>query len=186
MQHISSDIIEKASQGDLGSFEMIYKAASPFVYNVAYRVVNSREEAEDVTQDVFLTIHRNLKNFRFESSLKTWIYRIAVNCAINQAKKTAKIKDKSVEYDENIVEAKAVTAEKIEMSQEYQSEVVDSLLKVLNPDQKACVVLRNIEGLSYEEIAETLKININTVRSRLKRARETLLAFHKEVTKNEM
>jgi RNA polymerase sigma-70 factor (ECF subfamily) len=74
----------------------------------------------------------------------------------------------------------------MEMSSAYQEELVNSLLQTLNPDQKVCVILRSIEDLSYQEIADVLKININTVRSRLKRARETLLNLRKEVGENEM
>ena len=72
------------------------------------------------------------------------------------------------------------------IEKEQQEKVISTLLKALNPDQRACVVLRSIEGLSYQEIAESLNININTVRSRLKRARETLLALRKEMVQNEL
>jgi RNA polymerase sigma-70 factor (ECF subfamily) len=75
-------------------------------------------------------------------------------------------------------------SEKIE--EEQHEKVISTLLEALNPDQRACIVLRNIEGLSYQEIAESLNININTVRTRLKRAREKLIALRKEMVKNEM
>ena len=72
------------------------------------------------------------------------------------------------------------------MNKEYHEKIVSSLLTLLTPDQRMCILLRNMEGLSYEEIAKTLKININTVRSRIKRARETLLTFKKEVVRDEL
>ncbi len=181
MQGINDDILISAAAGDLASFEAVYKASASFVYNVALRIVNNKEDAEEVTQEVFLIIHHKLKSFRFESSFKTWVYRITANCALNFAKKMSKPLNKTVEYDEQITPQAVAGAVEQHMDQEDQRKVIDDLLNALNPDQRACVVLRNIEGLSYEEIAGALKININTVRSRLKRARENLLALKKKV-----
>ncbi len=181
MQDIPEDILIKAAEGDVDSYEIIYKAAASFVYNVAYRVVRNREDAEEVTQDVFLIVYRKLKEFRFESSLKTWIYRITVNCAINFAKKSSKVRNKMTTYDDQMTKETVSHEAYKEVDKEYYTKVVNDMLGVLNPDQRACIVLRNIEGLSYQEVAEALKININTVRSRLKRARESLLALRKKV-----
>jgi RNA polymerase sigma-70 factor (ECF subfamily) len=186
MQDISREILIKASEGDLGSFEIIYKATADFVYNVAYRIVSNRHDAEEIAQEVFLSVYHKLKDFRFQSSLKTWIYRITVNCAINYSKKMSREKEKRKVYDEDPNTAKVFDAPAVRDSDKTREEIIGSLLANLNPDQKACIVLRSIEGLSYEEIADTLKIGINTVRSRLKRAREKLLSLKKEVIKNEM
>jgi RNA polymerase sigma-70 factor, ECF subfamily len=184
IQDISEEILTEAAEGDLKSFEIIYRSASGFVYNVAYRIVHNKQDAEELTQEVFLNVYRNLKTFRFQSSFKTWIYRITANCAINYAKKISREKDRKKEYHENLNPWKAVTESKIDS--QIHKESVGLLLKTLNTDQRMCVVLRNIEGLSYQEIADTLKISINTVRSRLKRAREKLLAMRGEVIKNEL
>lgn len=185
MQEISTEILVKAAEGDLNSFELIYRTMAQFVYGVAYRVVHNQEEAEEVAQEAFLTIYHKLKTFRFEASFKTWVYRITMNCAINHAKKIAREKQGRMEYDENLLPGKNSPFEAVG-GQGDKEELVQSLLQTLNPDQRACVILRNIEGLSYQEIADALKININTVRSRLKRAREALLPLRKEVIKNEM
>ena len=179
MAEISNDTIEKASRGDVDAFEVIYKEYFSFVANLALRVVNRREEAEEVAQDVFMTIFRNLKNFRFESSLKTWIYRVTVNTAINHAKRFSK--HEAVEY----TEALSVAAPVDNAVQENLSEEnISRLLTAVTADQRACLVLRAVEGLSYQEIADTLKIPVNTVRSRIKRAREAMIALRKEVIKN--
>jgi RNA polymerase sigma-70 factor (ECF subfamily) len=175
MEDISKDTLVKASQGDMQAFEEVYKASSSFVYNVAFRVVNNREDALEVAQEVFMVIYNKLKDFRFESSFKTWAYRITANHAINFAKKNSRAK--TVPFEESFGEGAVYNDAQVQMDQEHQSKLVESLLGELNPDQRACVVLRDIQGLSYEEIAQALNININTVRSRLKRSREKLLSL---------
>ena len=186
MDNITENTIIKASEGDTEAFESIYKEYSGFVYNVAFRVVNNMDEAQEVTQEVFLAVYRKLKSFMFKSSFKTWVYRIAVNMAIDYTRKMSREKDYTVLYEETDGLNKAIDplGEKIE--REQQEKNISTLLNALSPDQRACIVLRSIEGLSYQEIAESLGININTVRSRLKRAREKLIALRKEMVKNEM
>lgn len=179
MNDITHDIIIQAAQGNRESFEAIYKDCSGYVFNVAYRIVGRQEDAQEVTQDVFFTIYKKLRTFRFASSFKTWVYRITVNTAINYVKKVKKETSRHVEFNDefSVIDRSNEVVNKAE--REYQSNKIDALLKMINPDQRACVVLRSIEGLSYKEIAETLNININTVRTRLKRARESLLALRK-------
>ncbi len=172
-EEIARDLLIRAAQGDIQAFEEVYKASSSFVYNVAFRIVNNREDALEVAQEVFMSIHHKLKTFRFESSFKTWTYRITANCAINFAKKNSRTK--TVPYEDSFGEGAVFNEAQMQIDREFQSKLVGRLLAELNPDQRACVVLRDIQGLSYEGIAQALNININTVRSRLKRSREKLL-----------
>ncbi|MDE1921431.1 MAG: RNA polymerase sigma factor [Candidatus Omnitrophica bacterium] len=176
---IAQDILIRASRGEAQAFEEVYKATSGFVYNVALRIVNNREDALEVAQEVFLIVHDKLKTFRFESSFKTWVYRITANTAINFAKKNSRLK--SVPFEESLMEPPAENEALTQMDQEYHNRLVEKLLGELNCEQRACVVLRDIQGLSYEEMAQALNININTVRSRLKRAREKLLSLKQSV-----
>lgn len=186
MREISEDIIQRAARGDVDAFEAIYRAYSGFVCNVAFRIVNKREDAEEVTQEVFILIYRKLKSFRFQSSLKTWIYRITVNTAINMSKKWNKERKHMTEYNDQLNSQVLPSGVQNTIGQEYHENLIVQLLGSLNAEQRECVVLRNMEQLSYLEIAQTLNININTVRSRLKRAREALLLLKKEVMINEM
>ncbi|MGA2775791.1 MAG: RNA polymerase sigma factor, partial [Candidatus Omnitrophota bacterium] len=152
----------KAQGDDLESFENIYKETSGFIYNIAFRIVNNKQDAEEVVQDVFLNIYHNLKNFRFQSSFKTWVYRITVNCAINYVKKMTREKNRIKEYGNNLIQTGEISQEpEIEKTNEGQEKIINSLLGLLDVNQRACIVLRNIEGLSYQEISNTLKININ-------------------------
>ncbi len=186
MNNLSENIIIEASEGNVESFEDIYKAYSDFVYNVAFRVVNNADAAQEITQEVFIAVYRKLKSFKFKSSFKTWIYRITTNSAINFAKKRSKEQSRIVEYNDKSEFNMTLDPVSDKFEEEQHEKTLSSLLKALNPDQRACVVLRNIEGLSYQEISESLNININTVRSRLKRAREKLITLRKEMVENEM
>ncbi len=186
MDNISADILRKAAAGDIGAFEAIYRAYAPFVYNVAYRMVEAKEDAEEVTQEVFLIIHRKLNSFMFRSSLKTWVYRITANCAINLLNKRNREHKSRVDMDDVLEFMPSLVNTRQHMENEDHDYKVRMLLNLLNPDEKACVVLRNIEGLSYIQIAQSLNVNINTVRTRLKRAREKMLKARKEVIADEL
>lgn len=179
MDEIGEDIIKRAIDGDELAFEEIYKAYFGFVSSVAYRIVSKSEEAEEVCQEVFMTIYRKMSSFRQESSLKTWVYRITINHALKYAKKKSKESKGMVEYDEEGSIASLTKDARQKMDDEQNEKQVEKLLGYLNLEQRACIILRSIEGLSYQEIASTLKIPINTVRSRIKRARESMLAFRK-------
>lgn len=186
MDKITNETIKKAAKGDIHAFEELYQNTSEYVYNVAWRVINKHEDVEEVVQEVFLLIYRKLKDFRFEASFKTWVYRITVNTAIDYLRKTSPEKEKTVGYSEQIPNATVPNEIEEKINDEYRKKTVKSVLKILSPEQRTCIVLRNIEDLSYQEIANILEININTVRSRLRRARETLLSMRKEVLHHEL
>jgi RNA polymerase sigma-70 factor (ECF subfamily) len=177
MHYISDELVIKAAAGEISAFEDIYRATSGFVYNIALRVTNNRSDADEVTQDVFLKAYDKIGSFEFRSSFKTWIYRIAVNTAINYCKRQDRTERRSVEYNPAIHDVAAPDkSDEVLHRQDIENRVVSALAK-LDPDQRACIILREMEGLDYRSIADTLNIKINTVRSRLKRARERLLTL---------
>ncbi len=185
MSEISSEILTRAANGDMGAFEQVYKKFSGFVYNISLKVTHNSHDAEEVTQDIFMKIYHNLKTFRFHSSFKTWVYRIAINTAINYQRLSIKKESQRVDFEMVTLthgdEGKVLD----DIIKQEETAQVDSLLKALNPVHHICLILREIEGLSYQEIAGILKIPINTVRSRLKRAREALMAKRGAI-KNEL
>src|SRR5262245_50182050 len=147
MQDVSDEIIDKAAAGDVDAFELIYKGYFQFVSNVALRMARNRQDAEDIVQDVFVTLFGQLKNFRFDSALKTWIYRITVNTSINYSKKHSRHEHQNIDDFE--------LAGKMESAEDEESkDMTATLLNLLNADQRACLVLRSVEGLSYQQIAE--------------------------------
>lgn len=187
MKEIEKTTILKAAAGDMTAFEEIYRTASGFVYTTALAVTRNTADAEEVTQDVFLKIYAHLKGFRFQSSLKTWIYRITMNTALNVCRKNSEERGRRADYDLALKTQPAPDTATVRLEQDEIRDALGSLLDNLNPDQRACIVLREIEGLSYQEIAESLEVNINTVRTRLKRAREALLkARQRGVNKDEL
>jgi RNA polymerase sigma-70 factor (ECF subfamily) len=167
------------------SFDQIFERYQAMVYSLALRILGDREEALDVSQEVFLTIYRKLGAFRGESSLKTWIYCITANKASNRYRWWNRLRRRgtisleehlssSSEHDRTYsLKSTIRSPEDALLIQEEQSEVEQMLLE-LPLQQRIAVVMRDIEGLSYEEIAETLKISIGTVKSRIARGRETL------------
>ncbi|OIP26004.1 hypothetical protein AUK22_07360 [bacterium CG2_30_54_10] len=174
MTEINEPTIQRACHGDPRAFAEVYNAFVALVFSVAFRISNVREDAEEITQEVFVNLFRKFSQFSFLSSLKTWIYRIAVNTALNARRTNVREAAKRVLAQQSLLLAQAPP----QPDEIIQSEVeVQELLSRLPVEQRVCIVLRNIEGLSYQEIAETLQINLNTVRSRLKRAREALLAW---------
>ncbi|MCK4532276.1 RNA polymerase sigma factor [bacterium] len=187
MQEITKNIIIQASKGDIGAFEIIYKTSADFVYSIALSITKNIDTAEDITQEVFIKIYKNLKKFQFRSTFKTWIYRIAINTAINDYKKRSKEMGKRDDF-ELALKTHCVNdiTEEIIGRKDKERQLL-SFLDTLNKEQRTCIILREIERLSYKEISEVLKININTVRSRLKRARIALLACRKKgVIKDEL
>jgi RNA polymerase sigma-70 factor (ECF subfamily) len=175
MNDIALDVLERASVGNMDAFGQIYKATSSFVYNVAFRTTHNSADAEEVTQDVFMKIYKNLKGFQLRSAFKTWVYRITVNTAINRYRKSKKEEKNRVDYD-NIIESLPDSRLATEGVAQRDNEArLNALLDMLSYEHKTCLILREIEGLSYQEIAGTLRIPVNTVRSRLKRARQALL-----------
>lgn len=179
---ISRELILKASSGDMIAFEEIYRLTSGLVYNVALRIARQHAEAEDITQEVFIKMYSALPKFRFRSSFKTWLYRITTNTAISHCRKSGRESDLAAKYKDHLeIEAQQGQPASPAVTNENEK-IIGDMLARLDDNQRACVVLRDMEGLSYDEIASILNIPLNTVRSRLHRARETLLEFAKKET----
>ena len=177
MREIAKATIEMAARGDTTAFEEIYKQCSSTVYTIALGITRNRQDAEEAAQDVFVKVFRGLKNFRFGSSFGTWLYRITVNTAINIYRKHAWHGAASLRYDE-LKDTRTVAADMQRQGSKQQDVAarVTALLDNISPEHRSCIVLREIEGLDYKEMAGALNIPLNTVRSRLKRAREALIA----------
>jgi len=175
-------LITGLRQGAEQAYELLLHRYQQPVYNLVYRLMNDPADASDVVQEVFLKIFRNIGHFRKGSTLKTWIYRIAVNEAHNHRRwftrhqrpevAFAVGEDASGPHEENLTDPGRSPFE-LTLNEETRVLVEQALAK-LNPKFRAAVVLRDIEDLSYEEIAVVLEVSLGTVKSRILRGREAL------------
>ncbi len=165
---------------------MIYEASSAYVYHLALRMNENPEDAKEVAQEVFLKIYGSLGRFNYRSSFKTWVYRITINTAINHYRR--RLKEQKIRGEWHWVQKRdshGIFSD--EVSWNDKSRIRDAVLRGLSPEQRACILLREMEGLNYQEISEVLSIKLNTVRTRIKRAREKILeAMRKEGIDDEM
>jgi RNA polymerase sigma-70 factor, ECF subfamily len=171
------DLITRFKGGDKSAFEEIVREYQDKIYNLCRHMLRDPHSAEDAAQDVFLKAYQALPKFMPEASLFTWLYRIATNTCIDYKRKPI---FESLFGDsgggERLVHDRASDApspERLYTSKEIDRALQEGLGK-LSPKLRAIIVLKEMEELSYEEIAETLEISMGTVKSRIARAREEL------------
>jgi RNA polymerase sigma-70 factor (ECF subfamily) len=189
-----STLVERASSGDSYAFEALVARYQDRVYNIALRMVRRAEEAEDVTQETFLKVYKALPNFGGRSAFYTWIFRIAVNASLSRLRSLGRRRQHEVgvplgaradgESSSAIPEPASKErgpAESVEAADSVQR--VQLAVDTLEPDDRAVVVLRDFEGLSYDEIAEAVSSTRAAVKSRLHRARLELATKLKDLLK---
>jgi RNA polymerase sigma-70 factor (ECF subfamily) len=183
-------MIERLRAGEMTAFDELVEQYQSLVHALAFRILNDPEDARDATQETFLKIYRHFSNFRGEASLKTWICRIAINQArsmerwwrrrhrcnlisldspiitLGLLEETERSLKDSLESDEATPEAEVLRRER--------SARLERALADLKKDFRIAVILRDIEGLSYEEIAWVTEVSVGTVKSRIARGREML------------
>lgn len=182
-----SELVTAAQQGDREAFGSLVERYQDRVYNTLVRVVGSREDALDVTQEAFVQAYVKLASFRGESKFFTWLYRIAMNLALSHRRKRRP--NLSVdEMRQNIGEepiSDQASPEKVAISQEHAATVQQALAE-LGDQHCQILVLREMENCSYEEISEILEMPVGTVRSRLFRARLQLKEKLQEMLPHEV
>jgi len=172
-----NSLVDRYLAGDMTAFDELMIRYERQVYRVCYRFVNNRDDAMDLAQEVFIKAFEHLANFRRESSMKTWLYRIAMNHCINHVKKNAR---EFVEISDNVGSTRASVHS--EMEQREQREQFRLLVKRLPPKQKAILEMRIHEQLSYEEIATMSGRSISTIKASVFFALEKLRKLVKEPT----
>lgn len=170
------DLASRHRYGDSAAFAEVYRAHAQMVFNLCLRMVGRREEAEDLAQDVFLRIHRHLGRFSGRSTLKTWIYRVTLNhCRSKLSRKRWFWRSLKEEDEEGGVQLadEGRDPEQTTLARDDARTVMRALLQI-KPVFREAVVLRDLEGMSYDEISGILNVRIGTVRSRIARGREQL------------
>lgn len=164
-----SDLIYNIKQGDLNAFRSLVDKYKDSISNVVIGLLGNTPEAEEVGQEVFLRFFYKIDNFRLESSLKTYLTRIAINLSLNELKRRKKNKERFI-YSEDFKYEK----ESAENNDYEKKDLIEKALQMLKPSLRAVVILRLMEGYSTKETASILKIPSGTVLSRLSRAQEKL------------
>ena len=177
--------LERLRRGDANAFERLVEERSGEIFGLLYRLTESRDEAKDLTQETFLRAFQNISSFRGDSDLRTWIYRIAINQARNRWRWwRRRRRDATFSLDSTdaggrqsllatLKSDKARDPEQDTLAHERES-ALRQALGTLRRVYREAVILRDIEGLAYEEIALALDISIGTVKSRLARGRQEL------------
>ncbi|MGC9326188.1 MAG: RNA polymerase sigma factor [Candidatus Hinthialibacter sp.] len=180
LRNDENDLIRLCQVGDRAAFERLYRRYAKDVFTMAMRIVRSTELAEEVTQEVFISLYRDIQKFQFQSAFTTWLYRIVYRRAADQFRKIRKHKDHTIPLmsdDERGAGYEAVEtgADPVDRAIENeQREMLEKAMDSLTPKQRAIMVLRYTHHLSYEEIAEVLRCRIGTVKSRLNRAHKMM------------
>jgi len=179
-REIDQALVERVQAGDKKAFDILVLKYQHRIIKLVARFVRNGDEVQDVTQEAFIKAYRALKNFRGDSAFYTWLYRIAINTAKNylvsanrRATESAVDAQDAEQYEGGDWLREYATPEKELLAQEIKR-VIHKSISELPSDLKEAVTLREMEGLSYEEIAEVMDCPIGTVRSRIFRAREAI------------
>ena len=184
-KNFEKEIIRKVKSGDVNAFEEIVKLYEKRICQTIYFMVKDDSIVEDIAQEVFIKIYKNLSRFNEQSSLYTWIYRITMNACYDEIKKEQKIKTFSTyievdDHEEEVeIEDETQDVENI-IENEFDKQMLIKAIKNLPSESRALIVLRDIKGFSYWEISDMLKLKLGTVKSKISRAR---LALKNELEK---
>ena len=176
-------LVEQCQQGDISAMERLILKYQNRLYNVILRICSNPDDAAELTQETFVKIIENIGRFEGKSRFYTWAFRIAVNLTINYCRKNARLGFKSLDSDDSEVGERTSQALREFLKDEKSPdpvgvaqnrelcELVSQTIMALEEDHRAVLVLRDIEGMSYAQIAQVLEIELGTVRSRISRAR---------------
>lgn len=176
MELNENKLIERASGGDPSAFNRLMEAHERRMYAVALRMCGNREDAQDCLQEAMLRIYRSISSFKGQSSFGTWVYRITMNTCLDELRRK---KNKQSTSLDGLLDTgwspqdESASPEKHAVQSETRR-LLHQAIQDLPEDMRSAIVLRDIQGLSYEEIAQALDINVGTIKSRISRGRDKL------------
>jgi RNA polymerase sigma-70 factor (ECF subfamily) len=182
-REVDQQLVERAQRGDKRAFDLLVSKYQRKLARLLSRFIRDSTEVEDVTQEAFIKAYRALPSFRGDSAFYTWLYRIGINTAKNylvalgrRAPTTTNIDSEEAEGFEDGDQLRDLNTPEDELASKQVAETVNQTLGELPEELKTAITLREIEGLSYEDIANIMNCPIGTVRSRIFRAREAIAA----------
>ncbi|MDF2949476.1 MAG: polymerase, sigma-24 subunit, subfamily [Sedimentibacter sp.] len=182
-------LVEQSRNGNVDAFEELIKDYKKSAYNIALRVLRNVEDAEDASQEALIKVYKNIQNFNMQSTFKVWMYRIVVNTCLDFKRKkiiNAVSIDENIDLGGNNEIHREIADDSgnpdVLVEKNFNNKLVNDAVNKLDDEYKTIIVLRDIQGFSYSEIAEILSCNLGTVKSRLNRARKSL----KEILENEL
>ena len=174
----NKELLTKIKKGDPNAFKQLFEQYQHFVYNICYRMIGNREEAEDTTQDVFIKIYHSIGKFRGDAKISSWIYRIAVNTCLKIERRKKLNYWISLEFlfqdneDNQPMSQEKMPDQQVEISE--TENIVQQAIHKLPVRQKTALILHRYENLSYEEISQVMETSLSAVESLLHRAKENL------------
>lgn len=165
------NVLARARAGDLDAFESLVRTHQDHIYNLAYRITGNHEDASDAAQDAFVRAFQALARFREDAAFSTWIYRIATNAALDLVRRRPAAPPVELPEHHPAPDDPERDAARHEIGRRVQAALAN-----VPTEFRAAVVLRDLQGLSYEDVARILKVPLGTVRSRISRGREALRA----------
>jgi RNA polymerase sigma-70 factor (ECF subfamily) len=181
VDHEETDMISRCQRGDQEALKEIFDKYHKKVYSIAFGVVRHREEALDIVQEVFIKLFRSIKNFKGRSHFYTYLYRMVMNTAIDHARKTGKQTISSLDQEGSFQPSDDLEKgpERILLQKELEERVRLAMDK-LPAEQRAALIFRDVEGLSYQEMTEAMGCSIGTVMSRLHYGRKRIQELLKD------
>ena len=176
MQEALELLVKRAQKGDDTALEELLFAYEKRVYNIALRYMGSEADAYDMAQEALIKIYKRIKAFKGDSSFSSWVYRITVNTCLDglrRRKKNVVSLESTIEAGVSYSDEKNDTPEESAVRKELQGKIQQAI-NTLSADHKSVIILRDINGLSYEEVAVMLSVSVGTVKSRISRARQKL------------
>jgi RNA polymerase sigma-70 factor (ECF subfamily) len=173
-----ADLVRLCQEGDVAAFEQLFHKHQEKVYGIAYRMMNNQDDAMDLSQEIFLKAYQKIGKFKFTSAFSTWLYRLAVNSCIDELRKRKRSVD-PVPLEVAVQQSDESTPENDAILRDDERQIWKAI-NSLKEKERAIIILRDIEGLSYKEIAEVFKCSLGRVKSRIHEARQKLKAILEE------
>ena len=173
-------IVRECLEGRQGAWETLMNTYAKRVFNMAYQFCGNREEAEDLTQDIFIKLHHSLSKFDFQKNFTAWLLTLSKNYLIDEYRRTKWERTQRDEFDERVLAQSTLSGPEDNLARKETRALIWEGLNRLSSEMRMAVILRDLQGRSYEEMAEILDLPLGTVKSRVNRARLALAEVLKD------